>query len=784
MSERTSGSVLALVLLLGAGTDAEPYRLQDALPGLSFEQPVYLTSAGDGTQRMFIVEKPGTIRVLDPGAERVTVSTFLDLRDVVRAFRPETGLLGLAFHPEYETNGRFFVHYSGASFRSFLSEFLVSSDPDSAIRESERVLLDLRQPSDMHNGGQLEFGPGGYLYVGFGDGIGPDDRFGNGQNRATLLGTILRLDVDAGDPYGIPPDNPFVGNVQGWREEIWAWGLRNPWRFSFDPHTGELWAGDVGEAEREEVNVIEKGRNYGWNRMEGTLCRDAAGCDDGELTPPVFEYDHTEGAAINGGYVYRGHRQPALQGVYLFGDFGSRKVWGLRREQDGDGTGVRVDLLALAPAQITSFGRDALGEIYVLTIAGEVQRLERSPPTVFPPERLSETGIFADLPTQEPSPGVLPYEVNVPLWSDGAGKQRYLNLPPRSGIVYRESDAWSMPRGSQLIKSFYLPGEDRIVETRLLIRRDDGQGWDGYTYRWNEEETEAILIDGSLSQTYTVDTPAGEAQHTHYFPSRQECGQCHTRAAGYVLGIRTGQLNRNGQIQAWRQAGVLIAGVPEVAASARLPPPDDRGVSRTRRARAYLDVNCAHCHRPGHFTRAVLDLRYDTNLADTGLLQPPALGGFDVPRARLLTPGDPAGSILYHRILDTGTRRMPPLASALVDTQAAALVAGWIEELLRRATVIGQEERSSSDDVGLHLPFPNPTNGQVTISFELATEGHVRLELYNVAGQRIEVLLAAQRSAGGKHRVHWNTGQHASGMYFLRLLSGGEWSTRRLALVR
>ncbi|MFP6589697.1 MAG: T9SS type A sorting domain-containing protein, partial [Candidatus Latescibacterota bacterium] len=225
-------------------------------------------------------------------------------------------------------------------------------------------------------------------------------------------------------------------------------------------------------------------------------------------------------------------------------------------------------------------------------------------------------------------------------------------------------------------------------------------------------------------------------------------------------------------------------GVPEVAASARLPPPDDRGVSRTRRARAYLDVNCAHCHRPGHFTRAVLDLRYDTNLADTGLLQPPALGGFDVPRARLLTPGDPAGSILYHRILDTGTRRMPPLASALVDTQAAALVAGWIEELLRRATVIGQEERSSSDDVGLHLPFPNPTNGQVTISFELATEGHVRLELYNVAGQRIEVLLAAQRSAGGKHRVHWNTGQHASGMYFLRLLSGGEWSTRRLALVR
>ena len=781
MNERTPPPFLLLALLLGAsGTEAEPYRLQNALPGLSFEQPVYLTNAGDGTQRLFVVEKRGTIRVLDPGADEA--STFLDLRDVVRAFRPETGLLGLAFHPDYETNGRFFVHYSGASFRSFLSEFRVSSDPDSALRESERVLLEVRQPSDMHNGGQLEFGPDGYLYAGFGDGGGPDDRFANGQDRATLLGTILRLDVDAGEPYGIPPDNPFVGNVQGWRQEIWAWGLRNPWRFSFDPHTGELWAGDVGEAEREEVNVIEKGRNYGWNRMEGTLCRDPAGCDDTELTLPVFEYDHSEGAAINGGYVYRGHRLPALQGAYLFGDFGSRKVWGLRRGQDGDGTGVRVELLALAPAQITSFGRDARGEIYVLTIDGEVLRLERSPPTASPPERLSETGVFADLETQAPAPGVLPYEVNVPLWSDGARKRRYLIMRPNSGIVYRDLDAWSLPRGSQLVKSFYLPGGGRIAETRLLIRRDDGLGWEGYSYRWNEEGTEAILLEGSLRQTYMVNTPSGSAQHTHYFPARQECGQCHTRAAGYVLGIRTGQLNRSGQIQAWRQAGLFVGGLPEVDALARLPPPDDRGVTLSRRARAYLDVNCAQCHRPGHFTRAGLDLRYDTNLADTGLLRPPDLGDFGVPQARLLTPGEPERSILYHRILDTGTGRMPPLASALVDTQAAALLAGWIEEL-RRATVVGKQDGVAPGAFGLRPPFPNPSNGQITLAFHLATAGRVRLELYDVTGQRIDVLLAAERPAG-EHRVYWNAGDHASGMYFLRLFSDGEWSTGRLVLVR
>jgi glucose/arabinose dehydrogenase len=354
---------LILALLLGApGTEAEPYRLQNALPGLSFEQPVYLTNAGDGTQRLFVVEKRGTIRVLDPGAEQA--STFLDLRDVVRAFRPETGLLGLAFHPDYETNGRFFVHYSGASFRSFLSEFRVSSDPDSALRESERVLLEVRQPSDMHNGGQLEFGPDGYLYAGFGDGGGPDDRFANGQDRATLLGTILRLDVDAGEPYGIPPDNPFVGNVQGWRQEIWAWGLRNPWRFSFDRGTGTMWIADVGQGDLEEISLGVAGGNFGWPEMEGNSCF-TAGCDPSLYEPAVFEYGRSTGVSITGGHVYRGCAMPDLQGNYFFSDYNynDSPIWTIRQAADGAIVGGDTSLEETG-GLISSFGEDEAGEIY------------------------------------------------------------------------------------------------------------------------------------------------------------------------------------------------------------------------------------------------------------------------------------------------------------------------------------------------------------------------------------------------------------------------------------
>lgn len=386
----------ALLLLGSAALAQEPYGLDARVPNTSFRvhsagytlaemelrrvfpdsrftRPVYLTHAGDGSGRVFVVEQPGTIRVLGEGLDQV----FLDLRDKVNDGPNEAGLLGLAFHPRYAENGRFFVYYTYGNLFSRFSEFRVSAGPNQADLASERVLFEVQQPAGNHNGGQLAFGPDGYLYIGLGDGGGADDQYGNGQNRKTLLGDILRLDVDRTQGelgYAIPPDNPFAGNTEGWREEIWAWGLRNPWRFSFDRLNGQLWAGDVGQNKWEEVDLIEKGGNYGWNIMEGSHCfSPAAECDTTGLKLPVLEYSHSEGKSISGGYVYRGARLTGLAGVYVYGDYVSQQIWGLRYAQDQVS---EHRLLALSASPIASFGEDEEGELYVVGLDGRIYTVE------------------------------------------------------------------------------------------------------------------------------------------------------------------------------------------------------------------------------------------------------------------------------------------------------------------------------------------------------------------------------------------------------------------------
>jgi glucose/arabinose dehydrogenase len=288
----------------------------------TFNQPVFLTHAGDGSDRVFIVEKEGIIKVMPNQDEVIEATVFLDISERTNSAGGEAGLLGLAFHPRFSDNGKFYVYYTRDDFVSRLAEFQVNADtPDRAQIASERVVLEIDQPTVGHNGGSIAFGPDGYLYWGLGDGSGGSDVFRSGQDRLNLLAAILRIDVDNntdGLAYGIPADNPFVGNENGWRQEIWAWGLRNPWRFSFDRLTGTLWAGDVGQSNREEVDIIEKGRNYGWSITEGTACFfPAEGCATEGLTPPLVEYGRDLGTSVIGGYVYRGSRLCRLQGVYL-----------------------------------------------------------------------------------------------------------------------------------------------------------------------------------------------------------------------------------------------------------------------------------------------------------------------------------------------------------------------------------------------------------------------------------------------------------------------------------
>ena len=353
-----------------------PVELEPAFPGLEFDRMVLLTYPDDGSGRLFVVLQPGRIVVFDndPGVE--SAETFLDIRERVNDSGNEEGLLGLAFDPAFAENGHFYVNYTASGPRgTVVSRFSVSAgDPDRADADSELVFLEVAQPYRNHNGGHVAFGPDGMLYVGLGDGGSSGDPRGNGQDTSTLLGSILRIDVSALDEtggYAPPPDNPFAGGDGTARGEIWAYGLRNPWRFSFDRHTGDLWAADVGQNRNEEVDLIRPGRNYGWNFMEGSKCFRPTNCDTRGLELPVAEYGRDGGCSVTGGYVYRGSRQPALYGAYLYADFCSGKIWALRH----DGAAVTEQMLiADTGLSISSFGEDASGEVYVLTFEGAVYR--------------------------------------------------------------------------------------------------------------------------------------------------------------------------------------------------------------------------------------------------------------------------------------------------------------------------------------------------------------------------------------------------------------------------
>jgi glucose/arabinose dehydrogenase len=350
----------------------------DAFPILSFERPVGIYAPPDGSGRLFVLEQEGVVRVFPSDPEVGEASTFLDIRDRVNDGGNEEGLLGLAFHPDFASNGLFYVDYTASNpRRTVVSEFrLAGADPDRGDAGSEGVILEVPQPYSNHNGGQIAFGPDGFLYIALGDGGSGGDPRGNGQNRGSLLGSILRIDVDDSPPdraYGIPGDNPFAGNSMGYREEIYAYGLRNPWRFAFDPATGDLWAGDVGQNRREEIDLIENGGNYGWNVMEGNDCYEpSSGCDRTGLRMPVTDYGHDLGNSVTGGLVYRGPGIPALEGQYLYADFGSGRIWALNAATPEE---PQVREILKTDLNIASFGADSSGEVLLCSFDGKIYRL-------------------------------------------------------------------------------------------------------------------------------------------------------------------------------------------------------------------------------------------------------------------------------------------------------------------------------------------------------------------------------------------------------------------------
>jgi glucose/arabinose dehydrogenase len=334
--------------------------------------PVGIRNANDGSNRLFIIDQRGKILVLNNISGIYQSSEFLDISNKVD-YGGEKGLLGLAFHPNYPNNGFFYVNYISdePNLHTVVSRFSV--DPDSsnlALDSSEQIIITIDQPAANHNGGDIAFGPDGYLYIAMGDGGGSFDTYSNGQNLQTLLGSILRIDIDNTSVYGnysIPSDNPFKDNSNGYKEEIFGYGMRNPWRMSFDSLTGDLWVGDVGQGIYEEVDIIKSGKNYGWPIMEGLHCINS-GCNMTGLELPVHEYDHTVGNVITGGYVYRGNVVSILSGLYIFADYGSGRIWSISADTPTEPS----ELLFDTTINISSFGKDEYDELYVTSISGKI----------------------------------------------------------------------------------------------------------------------------------------------------------------------------------------------------------------------------------------------------------------------------------------------------------------------------------------------------------------------------------------------------------------------------
>lgn len=358
----------------------DTYEIEGAFPNLSFTRPVDFQHAGDNSNRIFVVEQAGVISVFPNNSNAASKKTFLDIKDRVNDSGNEEGLLGLAFHPDYETNGYFYVNYTASDpRRTVISRFTVSTgDADAADAGSEHIILEFDQPYSNHNGGQISFGPDGFLYIAAGDGGSGGDPDENGQNRATLLGKILRIDVnhqEDGNEYAIPADNPFKNNTSGYREEIYAYGLRNPWRFSFDVPTNRLWAGDVGQSAFEEIDIIEKGGNYGWDVMEGNHCYEpSSGCNQTGLKKPVWEYGRDLGISVTGGFVYRGSTHTQLKGKYIYADFGSGRIWALNVSNINQPVN---SLLLQADFNIASFGVDQANELYLCSFDDKIYKLKK-----------------------------------------------------------------------------------------------------------------------------------------------------------------------------------------------------------------------------------------------------------------------------------------------------------------------------------------------------------------------------------------------------------------------
>jgi putative heme-binding domain-containing protein len=617
-----------------------------------------------------------------PDKPEAAASLLIDLK----AAHPQMhSAYGIAFHPQWKTNGQIFLAYAygeNVPDGTKLSRFKLSQqEPPVLDPQSETVLLTWQ--SGGHNGASVQFGPDGMLYISTGDATAPSppDSLNTGQDISDLLSSILRIDVDHaenGKSYAIPKDNPFLKTPQA-KPEVWAFGFRNPWKISFD-QKGRLWCGDVGWELWEMIHLVQRGGNHGWSAYEASQPIKPETQRPEPIIPPVAAHPHTEAASITGGYVYHGTRFPELRDAYIYGDYETGKIWALWH----DGKQVtRRDEIADTPHKISTFGHSEDGEIYWINYEKEsrIFRLASNPavgkPSQFP-RKLSATGLFTDTPTQTPATGVLPFEITEPMWQDGATASRFIALPEGAriktathGNPAKPNYTVEWPAESVLARTITWPATQQRIETQIL--HFDGETWNGYSYRWNDQGTDADLVPADGAE-FTVQK---EPWRIH---GRAECARCHNNWSGFALGFQPDQLaSISGKKPA--ESSALFEGPFLDRLKNHLVSSHDAKPDLETRARSWLHANCAHCHRRHGGGSVPLMVNADLPTPETQMFnEKPTRGDLALADASVISPGKPEQSVLLARIARSGNGHMPMIGAREVDPHGSQMLWDWIAQ--------------------------------------------------------------------------------------------------------